>query len=97
MTKIYTTAKLEKVFGQFQKDINPDESSCFGNWKATIFTVNRKKCWLIIHKPAKYVVVLPYLKKSDMKNIDVIFKEGLHQQLARDGIILPYEMLEYFT
>ena len=95
-TNIYTTRKLEKLINEFISEglTVAIENEYLGNWTATLFYVNNKKCWLIINMLTKYLLILPNLKKSDLKNISTIFKEALTSQLNYDGIISDYELVE---
>ncbi|TXD81122.1 hypothetical protein ESY86_19075 [Subsaximicrobium wynnwilliamsii] len=93
-TKIYTTRKLEKVTKESIAEDNDKDTEYLGAWTATLFYVSHKKCWLIINKLTKYLLILPDVKKSDLKNIETIFKETLYSQLIYDGIITEFELIE---
>ncbi len=89
-TKIHTTKKLEKLV---KKLILPDQntdSGKLGKWNATVYYVDRKKCWLLTNGLTKYNVILTDIKTSDQVNIESIFKESFYGQLIYDGIILEY-------
>ena len=88
-TKIHTTKKLEKLI----KANNENESGILGKWNATVFYIDRKKCWLITNGLTKYNVILTNIKVSDLKNIEQIFKDNLYSQLIYDGIIIDFEKL----
>lgn len=64
-----------------------------GKWNATVFYVDRKKCWLLTNGLTKYNVVLADIKTADLKIIDLIFKEAFHKQLMFDGITVEFEKL----
>lgn len=92
-TKIHTTKKLQKLV---QKIIGTDEnteSGILGKWNATVFYVDRKKCWLITNGLTKYNIVLPDIKATDLSRIEQIFKNALFEQLKYDGIFIGYEKL----
>ena len=93
-TKIYTSRKLEKVSKEFVSDCKGVENEYLGDWAATLFYVSHKKCWLIINKLTKYFLILPDIKKADLKNISEIFKETFYSQLIYDGILIDYKLLE---
>jgi len=93
-TKIYTTRKLEKVTKQFISENNEIENDYLGDWTSTLFYFSHKKCWLIINKSTKYLLILPNVKKSDLQNLSSIFKETFYSQLAFDGIITDYKLIE---
>jgi len=93
-TKIFTTRKLEKNVSDFIVENNNSENEILGDWTSTLFHVFHKKCWLIINKPTKYVLILANVKKADLKNISSIFKKTFHKQLVHDGIKVDYELIE---
>lgn len=70
-------------------DQNTD-SGKLGKWNATVYYVDRKKCWLLTNGLTKYNVILTDIKTSDQVNIESIFKESFYGQLIYDGIILDY-------
>ena len=93
-TNIFTTRKLEKVTNGFISENDNTENEFLGNWTATLFYVSNKKCWLLINKMTKYLLILPNVKKTDLKNLSTIFKETLYSQLTYDGIITDYNLVE---
>jgi hypothetical protein len=89
-TQIYTTRKLEKTIQKSIVEKSEIENKILGEWISTIFYVDRKKCWLIINKMTKYLLILSDIKTSDLNNITRIFTETLHSQLKSDGIEIGY-------
>ena len=65
-----------------------------GKWNATVFYVDRKKCWLLTNGLTKYNVILTDIKTSDLKNIESIFKESFYGQLVYDGILTDFKKLD---
>lgn len=92
-TKIHTTKKLEKLIKKLISIDQNKECGILGKWNATIFYVDRKKCWLITNARTKYNIILTDIKLSDLNNIELIFKEALFEQLIYDGIIIDFENL----
>ena len=92
-TQIYTTRKLEKTIAKSIVEKSETENKILGEWIATIFYVDRKKCWLILNKLTKYLLILSDLKTSELNNITAIFTETLHSQLKNDGIEIDYATL----
>lgn len=93
-TTIHTTRKLEKLI---KKLITTDQNNDCGileKWNATVFYVDRKKCWLITNGLTKYNVILTDIKASDLGKIEQIFKDALFGQLIFDGIITDFENLD---
>ena len=94
-TKIHTTKKLEKLVKKLIRTDQSEDSGILGTWKATLFYVNRKKCWLITNKKTKYNVILTNIKSSDLNCIEEIFKDAFYKQLVYDGIIMEFEHLDF--
>ena len=92
-TQIYTTRKLEKTIKKSVVEKKETENKILGEWVATIFYVDRKKCWLIVNKLTKYLLILSDIKTSDLNNITRIFSENLYSQLKSDGIEIDYKTL----
>jgi hypothetical protein len=93
-TRIYTTKKLEKLV---KKLITTDQNTncgLLGKWNATVFYVNRKKCWLLTNGITKYNIILTDIKSSDLIKIENIFKNTLYGQLIYDGIIVDFDYID---
>jgi len=93
-TKIHTTKKLEKLIKKLISTDERTESGILGKWNATVFYVDRKKCWLITNGLTKYNVILTDIKAADLKNIGQIFKNAFYGQLTYDGIIIEFKNIE---
>lgn len=93
-TNIFTTRKLEKGITEFITENKKVENEYLGDWNSTLFHISHKKCWLLINKLTKYVLVLPNIKKADLKDISLIFKKAFHEQLIYDGIKIDYILIE---
>lgn len=93
-TRIFATRKLEKNIAKFIIENKNSENKILGDWTSTLFHVFHKKCWLIINKPTKYVLILANIKQTDLKNISSIFKKTFHEQLMYDGIKIEYELID---
>ena len=92
-TPIHTSKKLEKLVKKLiQTDRNGD-CGILGKWNATVFYVDRKKCWLISNAKTQYIIILTDLKTADLKKIDKIFKNTFFEQLVYDGIITDFNNL----
>jgi hypothetical protein len=92
-TKIHTTKKLEKLIKKLITTDQKTDCGILGKWNATVFYVDRKKCWLITNGLTKYNVILSDIKSSDLSKIEQIFKDALFGQLIFDGIITDFETL----
>ena len=93
-TKIHTTKKLEKLIKKLISTDQNAEYAKLGKWNATVFYVERKKCWLLTNGITKYNVILTDIKAADLKNIDSIFRNSLYTQLIYDGIMTDFKYLE---
>lgn len=94
ITPIYTTRKLEKTAKNFIASDEEYTNKYLGDWSADILYVNRKKCWLVIHSETRYLVILPGITSSDLKNILELFKKTFHDQLITDGVNVDFELVD---
>ena len=62
-TRIFTTRKLEKITKEFITENETINNEYLGDWTSTLFYVSHKKCWLLINKMTKYLLILPNVKK----------------------------------
>ena len=92
-TMIYATKKLEKLIPKMITVDAAVETSRLGKWNATVFLVDRKKCWLFTNGLTKYSVILPNVKTADHAQIEILFKNTFVNQLIYDGIIVDFEAL----
>lgn len=99
-TNIYTTKKLEKFVKKLirtDEDPHNRSDSLLGDWNATLFYVDRKKCLLFTNKKTKYNVILSNIRASDLSSIGEIFKNAFYSQLVYDGIISTYDHIKSLT
>ncbi|MFB2121485.1 hypothetical protein [Parapedobacter sp. 2B3] len=91
-TAIHTSRKLEKLI---KKWVIPQtgniQNAPLGKWNATVFFVDRKKCWLVTNAKTQYHVILPDIKAADMADIDRIIKQAFYTQLQYDGISISLD------
>ncbi len=92
-TTIHTTKKLERLIKKLISTDGKTQCGILGKWNATVFYVDRKKCWLITNGKTKYNVILTDIKSTDLKNIEQIFKDAFYSQLTYDGIIADFDYL----
>lgn len=93
-TTIYTTKKLEKLVRKIITTDSNNDPGVLGDWNATVFYVDRKKCWLITNKLTKYNIILTDVKSSELSKIEQIFKDTFYAQLTYDGIITDFARLD---
>lgn len=92
-TPIYTSKKLEKTIKKIIRSDKSSENGILGKWNATIFYVERKKCWLISNAKTQYSLIIPDIKSTDLNSIEKIFKNSLYEQLKNDGIYIEFDKL----
>lgn len=93
-TPIYVSKKLEKSIKRIIVPETKMDIGILGKWNATIFHVDRKKCWLISNARTQYSVILTEITTSDFDKIDDTFKKAFFKQLVYDGIIVQFEILD---
>ncbi len=93
-TVIHVSKKLEKSISKYIKFKEHEFTIFFGKWNATIFYVDRKKCWLITNAETKFSVIILNLKTPDIKNFSEIFTENFYSQLIYEGILVDFKDLK---
>jgi hypothetical protein len=94
-TPIHTTKKLEKLIKKIVKPkITDAQCGILGKWNATVFYVDRKKCWLLLNAKTQYSVILTDIKSSDLSTIEGLFKNTIYSQLIYDGMITDFEKID---
>ena len=84
---IYCSKKLETFLGHVNP-INPQiNHSELGDWSGHLFTVNRKKCLILVNIKTWYSVIILDVTKKDAKDFRQMFKVRLFEQLRFDLII----------
>lgn len=64
----------------------PENPPVENTWNANIFRVERKQWLFFIHNPTAFVVLVPEVKKSQMKSFQDVFYERWAEQLEYEGI-----------
>ena len=85
-TPIYLSRKLEK---SVKKLIVPEQVvqiGLLGKWNATLFYMDRKKCWLLSNSKTQYSVVLIDITSKKLLSISELFLKAFYAQLIHDGI-----------
>ncbi|PNW25807.1 DUF6933 domain-containing protein [Formosa algae] len=93
-TTIHTTKKLEKQVKKLIQTDKVTDSGVLGKWNATVFHIERKKCWLLTNGLTKYNLILTDIRAADLNDIETIFKNAFYGQLIYDGIIVNYEQVD---
>ena len=87
MTNIFCTKKLESFLPIEDRTLESYTSD--NNWNAQLLIIDRRKCIFFIHKRTLYSFVIFNLIKKDIKNLGVLFFDGLVNQLKSDGLYRP--------
>lgn len=93
-TKIHITKKLEKLAKRLIVTDQNAVAGILGKWNATVFYVDRKKCWLFTNGLTRYNIILANMRASDIDNIEGIFKNTLYTQLVFDGIVTDFKYVD---
>lgn len=94
MTTIYCTNKLKEFFGLKKFPIADNSSENFiGNWNGHLFYLNRRKFLIFVNNKSYYSIIIADIKKSDLKNCDMLFLNRLTEQLVYDTSIENSDIL----
>lgn len=95
MSRIYCTKKLQSFVGQVDEKLPSDVNEIsINDWNAHLFFLDKRKCLVFVNNLTFYTIFLTDLLKKDLKNIDIIFKERLQEQLINDRILENSELTE---
>lgn len=93
-TSIHVSKKMEKSIKKSMTFTDNVEHGPLGKWNATLFYMDRKKCWLISNATTQYVFVLTGINSEKVKYITELFRNTLYTQLCYDGILIDSETIE---
>ena len=95
MSRIYCTKKLQKFIGQVDEKLPSDFNEItINDWNAHLFFLNKRKHFIFVNNLTFYTIFLTDILKKDLKNIDIIFRNKLQEQLVYDKIIDESEFAE---
>ena len=83
MVTIFCSAKLGKLMGV--KTRYPSLS--LNNWNGHLFTLERRKCIVFVHKETYYSFVLFDVLKKDLADFKKVFIDNLLLQLGHDRLL----------
>ena len=84
MTTLFCSKKLEQFIGKVDQCLEPDCGNKFGNWNGHLFIFQGKKHLLFTNDQTSYSFVWGCVKKSEVKNFDMLFSESFIRQLDYD-------------
>ena len=82
---LHCTKKLIKTYDLTIIE-NQSSNGKLEDWYANLIYIDGKKCLLLVESESLYSLLLPNFKKSDMENIESIFKNHLIKALSRINI-----------
>jgi hypothetical protein len=95
MSRIYCTKKLQSFIGQVDEKLPSDLNEIsINDWNAHLFFLDKRKCLIFVNNLTFYTIFLVDILKKDLKNIDLIFRKRLQEQLVHDKIISDSEFAE---
>jgi hypothetical protein len=87
-TPVFLSASLQRFAQKLVTVALPDQISLLDNWNATIFNVNRKKCWLFTNAQTSFSVILTDVRSADLESIQTLFFTAFCNQLEFE--IIPF-------
>lgn len=88
MPTIHTSRKLEKLIKKhIVADAKGDPGQPLDLFYAEVLTIHRKRCWIVIHEPTLYCVILPDMTGKRVANAGQVLAKALEEQWRYEGII----------
>jgi len=81
---LYCSKKLETFLGPINPSLPIPTHSPLGDWNGHLFTINRRKCLIVMNNLTCYSIMLFNVYKKDLKDFPQVFKERLIRQLDYD-------------
>jgi hypothetical protein len=91
MANIFCTKKLEKLVGKNLIEPEPVSDEFLSNWNANIFTMNGRKCLIVMNDVTYYSLIFLDILKKDIINFRDLFYQRLIDQLDYDQVKFPIE------
>ena len=77
MPTIHTSAKLAKTLGKYlDKTSKGDPRQRFDCFYADTFTVQRRRCWIVLHDPTCFAVLLPGMTASRIADVGSVLAQA---------------------
>ncbi|EEM11090.1 MULTISPECIES: DUF6933 domain-containing protein [Bacillus] len=86
MQLIQCTKKLADAMEIKTEKIDLSDSNTLNCWHANLFTINRKKCVIVMNNITRYHFMIYGVTKKDLRNLEMLFKKDLVTNLLLDGI-----------
>jgi len=95
MPTIHTSAKLAKALTKrLDKSSTGDPHQVFDCFYADSFTVRRKRCWIVLHDPTSFAVLLPGMTTPRIENVGPVLAQALQTQLAHANMEVHTDRLQ---
>lgn len=95
MIRLYCTKKLQDFLGNVENTLPEDfKELSSSDWNANLFSVDRRKCLILINNLTHYSIFLSDIFKEDFSRINHIFKVRLKEQLVHDKILINSDSIE---
>jgi hypothetical protein len=91
MSNIFCTKKLENLVGKNLISSELHSNELLGNWNANLFTLNRRKCLILMNDVSYYSLIFLDILKKDILNFHELFYQRLIEQLNFDKVRFPVE------
>jgi hypothetical protein len=86
MTNIYCTNKLEKLIGKKLISTKEIPVSPIGNWNANLFSLNGRKCLILMNDISYYSLIFLDILKKDLASFQELFYLRLLDQFKYDNL-----------
>ena len=91
MANIFCTKKLQNLVGKKLIASEQQSDELLGNWNANIFTMNRRKCLIVMNDTTYYCLLFLDILKKDLLNFQELFYQRLIEQFDYDGLNFPLD------
>jgi hypothetical protein len=93
MRYLRCTKKLLEEMDAQPNSSKSDQNGILGDWYANLLFIERKKCLLFVNEKTRFCFLMPNLKRVHIKNLAVVFRDGLFGALLSEGYQAP--MIEH--
>jgi hypothetical protein len=103
MRYIKCTKKLLEEMDAQPDSREAEDEGILGDWYANLLRFERKKCLLFVNEKTRFCFLMVDLKRVHIKNLAVVFRDGLFGALLSEGyqapmielILSEYDTLSY--
>jgi hypothetical protein len=93
MRSLKCTKKLLEEMDAEPVAAEVESEGILGDWYANLLRLERKKCVLFVNEQTRFCFLVPDLKRVHIKNLGVVFRDGLFGVLRSEGYQTP--MIEH--